>query len=111
MSYQVVTTQQAESEIETAYLWTKNYSPEKAMLWYFDVQEAIESLANFPARCPLAPESVTFGQEIRHLLIGKYRILFHIDDEAVYVTHVRHSAQQTLVPEEAEDHESGNFEK
>lgn len=111
MSYQVVTTQQAESEIETAYLWTANYSPEKAMLWYFDVQEAIESLANFPARCPVAPESVTFGQEIRHLLIGKYRILFHIDDETVYVTHVRHSAQQTLVPEEAEDHESDNVEK
>jgi len=111
MSYQVITTRQAESDIEAAYQWAANYSPEKAMLWYFDVQEAIESLANFPARCPLAPESVTFGQEIRHLLVGKYRILFHIDDETVYVTHVRHSARQTLAPEEAEDHEPNSFER
>ncbi len=110
MSYQVITTQQAESEIEAAYQWTANYSPEKASLWFFDVQEAIESLANFPFRCPLAPESVTFGREIRHLLIGKYRILFHVDDETVFVTHVRHSAQQKLSPEDVGNHESGNLE-
>jgi len=101
MSYQVITTRQAESDMEAAYQqWMANHSPDKATLWFFDVQEAIESLANFPLRCPLAPESVTFGSEIRHLLIGKYRILFHVDDEVVYVTHVRHFSQQTLSAED-----------
>lgn len=99
MSYRVETTRRAESDIEAIYRWIAQSSPEKAMLWYFTVREAVESLADFPARCPRAPESHTFSTEIRHLLIGKYRILFRIDDETVYVMHIRHSAQQTLFPE------------
>ena len=110
MSYEVITTQKAESDIEAAYQWIASYSPEKARLWFFDVQEAIESLANFPFRCPLAPESVTFGLEVRHLLIEKYRVLFRLDDETVYVMHVRHSARQTLSPEDDEEQEPNDFE-
>ncbi|MBL8188125.1 MAG: type II toxin-antitoxin system RelE/ParE family toxin [Acidobacteria bacterium] len=53
-------------------------------------------MENSPARCPLAPESETHGQEIRHLIFDKYRILFIIDDETVYVLRVRHQAQEVL---------------
>ena len=83
MSYQVKTTHQAEVEAEAIYLWIAQYSPERATLWYFDLQAASESLANSPARCARAPESRTFGQEIRQLLFDKYRILFRIEDETV----------------------------
>ena len=110
MSYQVITTQRAESDIEAAYEWMANYSPEKAWLWFFDLREAIESLANSPFRCPLAPESVTFGHEVRQLLMGKYRILFRVDDEKIYVTHIRHSARQTLSAEDVEEHKPNDFE-
>lgn len=61
---------------------------------------AIESLENFPFRCPLAPESDRFGAEIRHLIFGKYRILFIIEDEIVYVLRVRHQAQDMLKPDD-----------
>lgn len=100
MSYAINTTRQSEAEAEEAYRWIAQYSPEKAMLWYFDLQEAIESLSNFPARCPLAPENHTFKREIRHLIFGRYRILFRIEDETVYILHVRHSSRRTLTPEE-----------
>ena len=77
MSFKVVVEKEAEEDMKNAAQWIAQYSPDKATLWYFDATEAIESLENFPTRCPLAPESDKFGVEIRHLIFGKYRILIH----------------------------------
>jgi hypothetical protein len=47
--------------------------------WFTALQDSIESLAEFPERCPLAPESALFPFEVRQLLYGQtphvYRIL------------------------------------
>lgn len=98
MSFRVVVEKEAEEDLKEAARWIAQSSPEKAALWYFGATEAIESLETFPACCPLAPESKRFGVEIRHLLFEKYRILFTIEDETVYVLRVRHQAQDTLKP-------------
>jgi len=100
MSFKVVIESEAEEDLKEAARWIAQRSPDKAALWYFDAMEAIESLENFPARCPPAPESEKFGVQIRHLIFGKYRILFIIDDETVHVLRVRHQAQDVLRPEE-----------
>lgn len=100
MSYQIILEEEAEQDIEAATAWMAQYSPEKATQWYFDIQEAIDSLQTFPFRCPLARESEMFGAEIRHLIFGKYRILFTVIDETVYVLRVRHGAQDILRPDE-----------
>lgn len=104
MSYRIKFSQKARAEAVAAARWIGQYAPEKSSLWYFDLEQRIESLKNSPARCPLAPESRTFKREIRQLIFGKYRILFRIDDETVHVMHIRHSSQQMLSPEtEIED--------
>jgi len=72
MSFKVVVEKEAEEDMKNAAQWIAQYSPDKATLWYFDATEAIESLENFPTRCPLAPESDKFGVEIRHLIFGKF---------------------------------------
>lgn len=100
MSFKVVIEKEAEEDLKNAAQWLAQYAPQKAALWYFDAVAAIESLENFPVRCPLAPESSKFGAEIRHLIFGKHRILFIIEDETVYVLRVRHQAQNVLEPEE-----------
>jgi len=100
MSYRVIVETPARIEIEEALTWMSQHSPERAALWYFDLEEAIDSLRNFPARCPLASESRTFKEEIRHLLFGKYRLLFRIEDETVHVLHVRHSARKPPTPDD-----------
>lgn len=100
MSYQVETLPQAETDIREAVRWMAQHSTKKATDWGFDVMKAIRSLSEFPTRCPFAPERKTFGLDIRHLIFGKYRILFVIEDETVYVLRVRHSAQDVLCPEE-----------
>ena len=100
MSYQVVIDEEAEQELKEAAHWIARHAPETAALWYFDIVNAIQSLQDSPARCPLAPESRTFGDEIRQLIFGNYRVLFLIDDEIVRVLRVRHGRQDTLTPDE-----------
>jgi plasmid stabilization system protein ParE len=100
MAYKVEITEKAQEEAREAIRWIAQYSPEKAALWHFELMEKVDSLENFPARCPLAPESETHGKEIRHLIFGKYRILFIIEDETVYVIRIRHQAQDVLSPDE-----------
>ena len=102
MSFKVVVENEAEEDLKDAARWIAQYSLDKATLWYFDATEAIKSLKTLPARCPLAPESKKFGAEIRHLIFGKHRILFIIEDETVYVLRVRHQAQDVLRPDEEE---------
>lgn len=100
MSYKVEITEKAQAEAREVVRWIAEHSPEKAGLWHFELTRKVDSLENFPARCPLAPESKTHGQEMRHLIFGKYRILFIIEDETVYVLRVRHQAQDVLSPDE-----------
>jgi plasmid stabilization system protein ParE len=100
MTYHVIIQPQAEAEIEAAYLWKRDNAPQAAARWFAEIVEAINSLDQFPSRCPLAPENEHFAQEIRQLLYGPrndvYRILFTIQGDTVHVLHVRHGAQQHL---------------
>ena len=101
--YRIILQPEAYEGMESAYRYIEQDSPERAHQWATGLMEAINSLATFPARCPLAPENEFFPQEIRQLLYGKgrgtYRVLFTIKGTTVSILHIRHSAQQTLKPE------------
>ena len=99
MSYRVEITERAERAVREIVLWIAEYSPEKAADWYFDFLAAAESLAIFPARCAIIPESEE-NPIFRHLIFGKYRIIFRVEDEAVYIVHVRHQKQKPLNPQD-----------
>ena len=80
--------------------------------WFNGMIDAIASLEEMPARCPIAPESEAIGREIRLLLHGRknraYKIYFAIRYEtpstgAVRVFHVRHWARRALSLDELQD--------
>ena len=110
MSYRIVIEKPAKLEIDEAAVWIGQASPERAVVWYFDLERALESLRNFPARCPLAPESRTFKSEIRHLISGTYRILFRIEDETVRILYFRHTARKPLGPDDDDDDDDDDEE-
>jgi plasmid stabilization system protein ParE len=97
MNYQVIIQPTAFQEIETSYRWMcDNLSPDVANNWYYEFQDTIESLQNFPNRCSKAPEAKVIGREIRQIWIGKkrkYRVLFVVMEDVVAILHVRHSRQ------------------
>jgi plasmid stabilization system protein ParE len=101
MTFRVETTTAAEQDADAILSWfLSEHAGETGMRWFSTLQDAIASLAEFPERCPLAHESAAFPFEVRHLLYGRiphvYRILFTIENGAVYVLHIRHGRRQPL---------------
>lgn len=100
MSYTVEFTDVADMEIQNILLWMMGRSPEQTERWQEGLEHAAASLADFPGRCPLAPEHDAFNVEVRQLLYGKYRLLFTLIDadndgenDTVRILHVRHGAR------------------
>jgi hypothetical protein len=76
------------------------HAGETGLRWFEGLQVAIQSLQDMPHRCALAPESPFMPFEMRQLLYGnkqhRYRILFTIWGEDVFILHIRGPRQQTL---------------
>jgi plasmid stabilization system protein ParE len=90
----------AQQDIAESRLWIAEHDVEAASRWFDGIYDTIGSLEFFPERCPLAPESEFFNQEIREIFHGrrqyKYRILFTVAENRVHVLHVRHGARLAL---------------
>jgi plasmid stabilization system protein ParE len=100
MRYQIRITPTALSNAEEIYLWIKSGNLDAANHWFNGLFEEIDSLGLMPKRCPVAPETLLVGVEIRCLLYKKdYRILYCIEDEKVTVYHIHHAARQYLTKE------------
>ena len=96
--YKIVILPNAEQDIEESYHYIRENAPQNARKWCQEVYSKIRSLSTLPLRCPLAPENDFFAEEIRHLIIQDYRILYTVDDDTVYILHARHGRQQWLKP-------------
>ena len=95
MIFRVETTPAAERDAQAILEWLLDQQAGEAGLrWFLNLEEAIDSLSHFPERCSLAPENERFPFEVRQLLYGRrphvYRILFTIEQDAVYILHIRH---------------------
>jgi plasmid stabilization system protein ParE len=101
MTFRVETTAAAEQDADAILDWLlSQHAGDAGFRWFLALQDAIASLAEFPERCSIAPESAIFPFEVRHLLYGNpphvYRILFTIEHSTVYVLHIRHGRRQPL---------------
>ncbi|MBZ5570353.1 MAG: type II toxin-antitoxin system RelE/ParE family toxin [Acidobacteriia bacterium] len=105
MTYNVIITPEAETDLRTAYRYIRSRAPVAASEWIRQARQIAKSLARHPERCPLAPESASFDEPIRELLFGSgnrgtYRFLFVLLDQSVYILHVRHGSMLPLSPGE-----------
>jgi plasmid stabilization system protein ParE len=68
--------------------------------WFRKLKNAINSLAEMPERCMVAPENTEFPFEVRQLLYGhkphEYRVLITIEADTVVVLHIRHGRRRRL---------------
>ncbi len=105
MTYRVIFTFQAETDLRSIYRYIRSQAPRPARDWIRRARQCAKSLAHRPERCPLAPESASFNQPIRELFFGTgnrgtYRFLFVVLDKSVYILHVRHGSMLPLSPED-----------
>lgn len=97
MIFQVEWTDVAEMEIQEIFMWLVGHSPTAAARWLEGPETAVNSLTEFPTRCPLAPENDAFA------IYRGYRSLFTLVDahndgtlDTVRLLHVRHGARLRL---------------
>jgi len=102
MTYRVRTTRRSEADAERVYWWIAKHEkqPLEALRWLDGLQGAIDTLREHPLRCPLAPEGVFFGLEVRQRLFHRHRVLFIVEGDEVVVLHVRHGSRLPAKEEE-----------
>ena len=84
MAFRIEITPRAKQDLDAILTWlAKEQAGETGLRWFRRLREAILSLADFPRRCPLAPEDKAVPFEVRHLLFRNwphvYRVLFTIE--------------------------------
>jgi plasmid stabilization system protein ParE len=84
------------------YWWIAEHEadPQNALRWVEGIEDAIESLREFPSRCAVAPETGFFEREVRQILYHSHRVLFIVQGEDVFVLHVRHVRRLPATPAE-----------
>jgi plasmid stabilization system protein ParE len=88
--YKVVLHPDDESDIESSFKWGRRaWGEENAKLWVQKLRRTIrKQLASLPLACPFAPESEQLSVAIRHLIVGRYRVLFTVRGRTVTILHV-----------------------
>lgn len=91
--YRVVFTDRAKRDFDRSYKWgRRELGDARARKWYREIKSQIlASLSAFPLGHPPAPESEQHGSEIRHMIVGRYRVLFEVEGKTVRVMHLRGS--------------------
>jgi plasmid stabilization system protein ParE len=88
--YKVTLHPDAELDVESSFKWGRRaWGEQNAKLWLRKLRWAIrKQLTSMPLSCPLAPESKQLGVSIRHLIVGRYRVLFTVRGRTVTILHV-----------------------
>lgn len=102
MAYLVEFAERAARDLEALYVEKNAAESQAATQWYNGLEEAVYTLADFPHRCPVAPEARKVRRKLRHLLYGKkphiYRVIYEVDErqKMVWVLHIRHGARRKV---------------
>jgi toxin ParE1/3/4 len=104
MAYRVELSRRAQQDLDDLHARVSADDSTAGAAWLEHLQDALDSLEEFPRRCPLAVESKSFGLQLRHLIYGgsrsAYRIIYQIDElhKVVGVVTIRHGAMDEFNP-------------
>lgn len=81
----------AQENVRESYDWgCRTWGKRQAQQWARELRTAVfKQLGIVPKAFPLAPENDEFSEEIRQMIVGRYRVLFTIRGRKVHVLHVR----------------------
>ena len=89
--YAVVFEVSAQTDVRCSYDWgCRVWGKKEAQRWVRELWAVIsKQLSLVPKGFPLAPENDEFSEEIRQMIVGRYRVLFTIRKHKVHVLHIR----------------------
>ena len=89
--YRVIIEESAQENVRESYNWgCRNWGKREAQQWARQLRTVVlKQLGVMPKAFPLAPENDEFSEEIRQMVVGRYRMLFTIKASEVHMLHVR----------------------
>jgi plasmid stabilization system protein ParE len=89
--YAVVFEDSAQADVRASYEWgCRVWGKKEAQQWVRQLRTAVsKQLSIVPKGFGLAPEDGEFVEEIRQMIVGRYRVLFTILKNRVHVLHIR----------------------
>ena len=91
--YRVEISRSAEQDALGIYEYIERDSPARAAKWFAEIERQMRTLGQSPSRCPIIPESDELGVEYRQLIWGRYRTIFRIEGNIVWVLRIVHGAR------------------
>ena len=91
--YKVNLTQHAQNDLEHIFYYIADDSVNNAANFIFELEKKIYSLETFPDRHPLISENEFFGTDYRHLIYKKYRIVYRVAENSVFILRIIHGAK------------------
>lgn len=96
--YVVIFEDSAKIDVRVSYEWgLRAWGKREAQQWARQLRTAVlNQLAVVPKGFPLAPEDDEFSEEIRQMVVDRYRVLFTITGREVHVLHIRGAYQKSF---------------
>lgn len=91
--YKIFITENAQNDLEHIFFYIAEDSINNAKKFVLELESTIYSLDTFPERFALIPENIFFGTNYRHITHKKYRVVYKIATNAVYILRVVHGSK------------------
>jgi plasmid stabilization system protein ParE len=91
--YKVSITKTAQQDFVTIWEYISADNPLNARTFLDEIEAKALSLQLLPQRHQMINENELLGTDYRHLVYKKYRIIYRIDVETVYILRIIHGAK------------------
>lgn len=87
-AYKVFITQNAQDDLRHIFSYIAEDSISDAKIFVSELEKKINTLSTLPERASYIPENVFFGTDYRQLILRKYRVIYRIDKDEIFVLRV-----------------------
>jgi plasmid stabilization system protein ParE len=94
--FELSITPRAAGELDSALRYIAQYSELAAFKLAREFRQKVQSLERSPYQYAPLTERLRGGYEYRQVLFGKYRAIYRIEGDQVYIVRIRHQAQKPL---------------
>lgn len=91
--YKINITLIAQNDLEHIFFYIAEDSVNNAKKFILELEKKIYSLDTFPERFAYIPENIFFGTSYRHIIHNKYRVVYKIENNSIYILRVIHGAK------------------
>lgn len=91
--YRVKLTFNAQKDLEHIFFYIAEDSINNAHNFILELEQKIYSLDTMPERFALISENIFFGTNYRQIIHKKYRVIYKVSGESVYIMRVVHGSK------------------